>query len=406
MLTETRLWPEQIRHDGVILGAPVPAVVVATSAPRRDRCRSCGATPRAHATVCRACGSPVDETRAYATPSRRGVESTTVATPRVVEAESQAAWDSAWLEMIAAAERAGCSPAELVWESLAGEEQTAVWSPEHTAAGVEAWPSANGADANEVTRVDRMCEYDTAQHTAITLQLPPPAPMVEARPPVEAAVLTTSRMPAIRAALLLQLAPTGFAGSGTPIDAAVVPRGRLLDVGRGCAGPWAGDPYLDELHVRLLTDVDGVRVIDAGSRGGVWLRIDGAHWLRDGDWFRIGEQFLCYDAPAEDAADRGSWGCIQLIDHELRFGPAIEIVDETVLGRAAPDVVLLHDPFVSAEHCRIVPDDRGLVLEDLDSSNGTWVRLCSGDLIPFGGVVAIGRSVYRVEAAEADPEPR
>jgi hypothetical protein len=202
-------------------------------------------------------------------------------------------------------------------------------------------------------------------------------------------------MPPARAALLLRLAPTGYAGSGTPVDAAVVPRDRLLDVGRACAGPWSGDPYLDALHVRLLADADGVRVIDDGSRGGVWLRIDGVHWLRDGDAFRIGEQFFAYDGPEGEAPAQ-----LQMIDHEHRFGPAIAIDGVTVMGRVAPHVVLMHDPYVSGEHCRIVPGDDGVALEDLASSNGTWVRMRSGDLIPFGGVVAIGRSVYRVAAAE------
>jgi hypothetical protein len=284
--------------------------------------------------------------------------------------------DDRWLEMIAAVERANRSPAELVWESLDGDENTGVWTP-----------------SDDETHVETAPERDTVRHAQVPLRLAQSFCDADDAPP-----FTTSRMPPSRAALLLRLAPNGFAGTGTPIAAAVVPRGQILEVGRTCAGPWNGDAYLDDRHVQFLTDTDGIRVIDQGSRGGVWLRFDGARWLRDGDWFRIGEQFLCYDAPA---ADESVAGRIQLIDHELRFGPAIEIDGVTVLGRLAPDVVLLHDPFVSGEHCRIVPQDGGVLLEDLGSSNGTWIRLRSGDLIPFGAVVALGQSIYRVEPAES-----
>lgn len=353
----------------------------------------------------------VDQTRAYFV-GAAAPETTRVCTPppadladddvdagEVTQVDAvmprECAFDATWLAMIAAAQRSSRTAAELVWDSLEGEDQTAVWSPEGPSdATVADFAPVDDRRAmwtdDAPPAEDVAAEHDTAQHAVVPLR------WVEARTIApEPVVCTTSRMPPARAALLLRLAPTGYAGCGTPVDAAVVPRGRVLDVGRACAGPWAGDPYLDALHVRLIADADGVRVIDDGSRGGVWMRLEGAHWLRDGDAFRIGEQFFAYDGPDADAPAQ-----LQMIDQEHRFGPAIAIDGVTVMGRAAPHVVLMHDPYVSGEHCRIVPGAEGVVLEDLASSNGTWVRMRSGDLIPFGGIVAIGRSVYRVAAAE------
>lgn len=402
MLGQTQREPESMRASGAER-APVA------------RCRTCGATVRAGSGPCSDCGGRVDQTRAYvvgvSTP-----ESTRVCTPAPADVDADAdaednasevtqvdavmprdcAFDATWLAMIAKAQRSSRSAAELVWDSLEGEDQTAVWSPEGasdtTSAGFAAPEDPDARAELEGDPEGEMgVEQDTAQHAIVPLR------WVEARAVApEPGVCTTSKMPPARAALLLRLAPTGYAGCGTPVDAAVVPRGRVLDVGQACAGPWSGDPYLDALHVRLLADADGVRVIDDGSRGGVWLRLQGPHWLRDGDAFRIGEQFFAFDGPQLDAPAR-----LQLIDREHRFGPAIAIDGVTVMGRVAPHVVLMHDPYVSGEHCRIVPGDDGVALEDLGSSNGTWVRMRSGDLIPFGGVVAIGRSLYRVAAAEA-----
>jgi hypothetical protein len=387
MVGETMVWMQIGISSGSAALAPAAVATRGNTEIRRYRCRTCGATVRPGAAVCASCMHAVDETRAYA--ARIRAEHTVVRTPPPVAddtvedtaVEAASSVEDRWLAMIAAVELANRSAAELAWESMAADEDTGVWSP---------YEEERVASPFEPTQVEHSIDRDTVRHAAVPLRLTDSFREPEASP------ITTSRMPPSRAALLLRLAPNGFAGSGTPIAAAVVPRGQILDVGRTCAGPWAGDAYLDDHHVQLLTDHGGLRVIDQGSRGGVWLRFEGARWLRDGDWFRIGEQFLCYDAPAEDER---SGGRISLIDEEERFGPAIEITGVTALGRCA-DVVLLHDPYVSGEHCRIVPQAGGVLLEDLDSSNGTWIRLRSGDLIPFGSVVALGRSLYRVEPAE------
>ncbi len=397
MHAQTQLGPVRSfsTHAGPAAHGAVVVVNPFNSAARSPRCRTCGATARPGVVQCLACASLVDQTRSYVDLAAFVVGDTTVAMAPAVEPHPCAGVDERWCAMLECVEGAARSPAELVWDSLQGEDQTAVWSDspgsqfEPTRVDV-AWEHET-ASVECVECVDVAWQHETARHAAVPLRVTPAAAQVD-----EAPIFTTSLMPEARAAVLLRLAPNGYAGTGTPVDAAVVPRGQMLDVGRGCAGPWAGDVYLDDLHARLLTDVHGVRIIDPGSRGGVWLRQSGPAWLRDGDWFRVGEQFFCYDAPTVAEP----YGRLHLIDRELRFGPGIEIHGVTVMGRDASDVVLMHDPFVSAQHCRILPRDDGAVLEDLDSSNGTWVRLRNGDLIPFGAVVAIGRSLYRVEPAE------
>jgi FHA domain-containing protein len=126
--------------------------------------------------------------------------------------------------------------------------------------------------------------------------------------------------------------------------------------------------------------------------------------LRDGDRFRVGQQFLCFDA-TDGVGDRGrrsvgERGRIQLVCDAERIGLALSICDATVIGRAGTEVVLMDDPFVSVAHCRLVPEGDGVRLEDLGSSNGTWIRVRCGDVIPFGAIVAIGQSVYRVEPVD------
>ena len=51
----------------------------------------------------------------------------------------------------------------------------------------------------------------------------------------------------------------------------------------------------------------------------------------------------------------------------LRFG-------ENLLGRDDDAIVWIDDALVSRRHARIVIDERGAVLEDLGSKNGTFLR--------------------------------
>jgi len=64
----------------------------------------------------------------------------------------------------------------------------------------------------------------------------------------------------------------------------------------------------------------------------------------------------------------------------------------TLLGRSSSSEVLVDDPAVSYEHCRIIPEGGGYVLRDLKSTNGTTVNgflvkehnLENSDLIQIG----------------------
>jgi len=46
----------------------------------------------------------------------------------------------------------------------------------------------------------------------------------------------------------------------------------------------------------------------------------------------------------------------------------------TTIGRLPDNTVVIENPAVSGHHARIVPDGDGLVLEDLESTNGTFVN--------------------------------
>ena len=82
-------------------------------------------------------------------------------------------------------------------------------------------------------------------------------------------------------------------------------------------------------------------------------------------------------------------------------GERIEISSEPcVIGRRQDAVVTIRDPTVSGHHCRVVVLMGQLMIEDMGSSNGTFVseeRISSPQVVTAGTMVQIGDSIFKVE---------
>ena len=71
------------------------------------------------------------------------------------------------------------------------------------------------------------------------------------------------------------------------------------------------------------------------------------------------------------------------------------IDEELSLGRRGSNDIIIKDPFVSKNHFQIVKDEGNFFLEDLNSSNGTYlneeivldaIELKNGDMIKIGNI--------------------
>ncbi len=86
----------------------------------------------------------------------------------------------------------------------------------------------------------------------------------------------------------------------------------------------------------------------------------------------------------------------------LGEGRTIEIAAPTVVGRDATSGIRLeHDEFASARHARIEPRPDGAWVDDLGSTNGTYVndkRLKRAQLAKTGDVIRIGATELQVQA--------
>ncbi|MHB8439451.1 MAG: FHA domain-containing protein [Acidimicrobiales bacterium] len=88
---------------------------------------------------------------------------------------------------------------------------------------------------------------------------------------------------------------------------------------------------------------------------------------------------------------------LRIVEPESQRGEVFEIPDDEVtIGRAAGCGVCVEDTYTSNIHARLFRRDAVLWIEDLGSTNGTWVNavrlerpmaLSRGDLVQVGGTV-------------------
>ena len=74
---------------------------------------------------------------------------------------------------------------------------------------------------------------------------------------------------------------------------------------------------------------------------------------------------------------------------------------EIILGRASACELDVDDDYASSRHAKIWHDDEGFVVEDLASTNGTYVngqQISQPTRINVGDVIRIGRSQMQLEA--------
>ena len=89
-----------------------------------------------------------------------------------------------------------------------------------------------------------------------------------------------------------------------------------------------------------------------------------------------------------------------------RSGERIELIGELVVGRENADLTV-HDEEVSRRHLAVRPHEDGVELEDLGSTNGTFVdgaRLAAVVVVSSGARVTLGETELEIEVEVPEPE--
>jgi pSer/pThr/pTyr-binding forkhead associated (FHA) protein len=202
---------------------------------------------------------------------------------------------------------------------------------------------------------------------------------------------------------------TALRADGTEAGTFALP-GTIVTVGRETGAIFAGDSYLSPRHATFKQQGPKVTVRDEASLNGVYKKLvrDVPVELRPHDMFRIGQEIIKFEplqaaTPAPDGVERlgspakGYVGRIALVIGREVTGNAFPIPETGVhLGRERGDVLFPEDGYVSGLHCRLSWEGGRLLLTDLGSSNGSFMRLYEETEVQTGDVLLMGQQLFRV----------
>jgi len=202
---------------------------------------------------------------------------------------------------------------------------------------------------------------------------------------------------------------TALRADGSEAGTYTLPPGNVT-VGRETGSIFAGDSYLSPRHATFKQAPNKYSVKDEASLNGVYKKLvrDMPVELRPHDMFRIGQEIIKFEplqkeSTGADGVERlgspskGYVGRIALVIGREVTGNAFPIPETGVhLGRERGDVLFPEDGYVSGLHCRLSWEGGRLMLTDLGSSNGSFLRLREETDIKNGDVLLMGQQLFRV----------
>lgn len=218
-----------------------------------------------------------------------------------------------------------------------------------------------------------------------------PVPVVAAAPAMSGVVLTALR------------------ADGTEAGTYAMPAGTVT-LGRDTGAIFAGDSYLSPRHATFTPRDGRLFVRDESSLNGVYkkLRRDEPVPVRIGAMFRIGQEILRVEpleasAVSADGVERlgspakGYVGRIALVIGRDACGNAYPLPETGLhLGRERGDVLFPEDGYVSGLHCRLAVENGQILLTDLGSSNGSFIRLEAETEVLNGDILLMGQQLFRI----------
>ncbi len=200
-------------------------------------------------------------------------------------------------------------------------------------------------------------------------------------------------------AMLLRVLPGGIEDSEHP-----VPSDGALTIGRsGCDLSFADDDLLSERHASISRGAKGFLLRDDGSRNGVFFQLvpGKARVVVPGDLISLGRQFLLVGEN-----DQGAF-----FSHYDQSGKSIgrhPLSEEPlILGRQSPDVTLdRSDKTLSRRHLTLAMKEQGILATDLNSSNGTYLKIRDALLLEHDDRFRAGQQQFLFQLRDEGPRQR
>jgi len=171
------------------------------------------------------------------------------------------------------------------------------------------------------------------------------------------------------------------------------------------------DPYISPTHTDFFYRDNALYVQDEGSVNGTYVRLREPMALEDGDMIRAGLHVFRFErlkiddeVVAEDGTVHyasppmsSSFRIHEVLDGGLGGSAYASPHGDVSVGREGCDMSFADDPHLSRRHFKISETESGHIITDLDSKNGTFLRIRESHPLQDGDYVFVGRQLLRVE---------
>jgi hypothetical protein len=167
------------------------------------------------------------------------------------------------------------------------------------------------------------------------------------------------------------------------------------------------DPYAGSFQGRFVFRGNGLSFVPERTVNGTFLLLRHDVALAPGSEVRVGRQLLRFDLqPARPPAPEMLWGSpnpgyrfrIQQILTGGIDGDSFPLHEgDNMVGRAAGDLSFPGDGYVSSRHAMLTVRGDQVLLKDLGSSNGTFIRMDVETGISPGDLLLVGEQLLRVD---------
>jgi|KBSMisStaDraftv2_1062788.scaffolds.fasta_scaffold145803_2 pSer/pThr/pTyr-binding forkhead associated (FHA) protein len=190
--------------------------------------------------------------------------------------------------------------------------------------------------------------------------------------------------------------------------------GDQIDIGRTEGDLLFEDPHLAPRHARIVASLTGRVLTPLETRNGVYVRLRGPVDLQDGDYLLMGKQVLRFETVSEPERNvrpavehgvvvfgtpvRPPWARLRQITPAGVGRDVFHLArPDMVLGREIGDIIFSEDEFMSRRHAQVSYRSGRGHLEDLGSSNGTFLRLRGPHGLSSGDLIRLGDELLRFE---------
>lgn len=174
---------------------------------------------------------------------------------------------------------------------------------------------------------------------------------------------------------------------------------------------FSSDPSIAPKHASIVRRSGAFFLKDEGATNGVYIRVNGPQEVPLPAIVRVGAQLIHIQEANDDQPykwrdgtrflasppRKGSFVVQQIFEGGLAGASALVNGNVITIGGKGAQLDLGHDPSISSAHARVTGTESGVTIEDLGSTNGTYVRVRGEVELKHGDLIWVGTQLLRID---------